>query len=147
MLVANAPMEEGIRWRIKAGSRSANVAVANALFLRGPDLPATLPYLPSFVDPALYAPWTGAPHHGCLVRASRCGATGSASAKSATLLTNSAGAVAPLAKLLAKADAMMDSRAYLHHYAQHGVSADDLVLASLDLAQVVADYSALTPSG
>ena len=144
MLVANAPMEEGINWRIKPSSLSANISVANTLFLRGPDLEQSLPHLPSFVDPQLYASWAGAPHEPLSLRVSPTPVA--AGERTATLLTNSQVHTTPLAKLVCKADEMINSGAYLHHYAAYGVEGDEIQAASLDIQQVVADYQALSES-
>ncbi len=57
MLIANAPMEEGIDWGVKANpALMYNKSLANLLVLRGMTLPSDDDLSP-FRDPSLFTSW------------------------------------------------------------------------------------------
>ena len=156
MLIANAPCEAGINWRVQAGRRVAaseaprlaraaaatghvegfNPSLANLLFLRGAERRCadTAPFL----EPALYA--SG--------RSGRCQIWSSAWSPSrhrmsATLLSNSHSVWAPVESVMAKAWTTFSARAYVHQYAAHGVDEDAFVDSFIRLEQIIASYKGL----
>ena len=66
-------------------------------------------------------------------------------AKSASLLSNAQSFVPPLEQLLDRASSMLQSRAYLHQYARHGLEASVMADALMSLEQVLLDYKRLRP--
>ncbi|KAK7477418.1 hypothetical protein BaRGS_00031320 [Batillaria attramentaria] len=143
MLIASAPMEEGINWQVKVeetprGSSRHNRSLAASLVLRGKDVQSADPSI--FRDPSLYSSWTSA-DIGLSVSTqprSFCGYE-----KCAALISNSRSVVQPLDHILEKAWNMFASRAYVHQYVKHGMSEEDFLDAFVTLEQVVSSYKSL----
>lgn len=138
MLVADARMEEGIRWSVHAGDASANVCVANLLTLRGSDVASADDE--RLRDAALYAPWVAEAERLTTQRHAQPLAV----ARSASLLSNSQSLVAPLAALAAGAHRLgVATGAYAHHYERFGLERADIATACARVEQVCADYQSL----
>ncbi|XP_076452877.1 tubulin delta chain-like [Babylonia areolata] len=143
MLIASAPMEEGIDWRVKAeetprGSSLYDRSLAASLILRGKDLASADPGV--FRDSSLYTPWMSPDMSFNVSTQPRAF---SAYEKSATLVSNSRCATRPLDYILEKAWNMFASRAYVHQYVKRGMSEEDFLDAFVTLERVVASYGAL----
>lgn len=140
MLIADAPMEEGIDWKIGArcSSEKINRSVATLLVLRGHDLQQT--DTTSFQESHLYTPWMPAdatfkqwvhPRPFCSYD------------RSAVLLSNSMSTVNPMVNLMEKAWSMFASRAYVHQYTKHGLTEDDFLDSFAGLEQIISSYKKL----
>lgn len=140
MLIASAPMEEGIDWQVKVGetprgSTRHKRSLAASLVLRGKDLVSADPE--DFRDPSLYSTWTSADIAFSLSKQPRwfCGYE-----KSAALISNSGSVEKPLDYILDKAWNMFASRAYVHQYVKRGMCEEDFLDAFVTLEQVVSSY-------
>ncbi|KAL8596900.1 hypothetical protein ACOMHN_065849 [Nucella lapillus] len=143
MLIASAPMEEGIDWQVRAedtprGTSRYDRSLAASLILRGKDLATADPAV--FRDPSLYTAWTSPDMAFDLSTQPRAF---SGYEKSAALVSNSRSATRPLDYILGKAWDMFASRAYVHQYVKRGMSEEDFLDAFVTLEQVVASYGAL----
>ena len=142
MVIADAHMEEGINWRVRAApGRRYNVSVANLAVARGTDLAEAAPGLAALADPDMYAPWAGPDAF------TACGSIAAVGGQDKTVLvaSNSQTLVAPLELTLEKTGEMLGMGAYVHHYQKYGVGVDDLDDAITAVAQIHADYAGLSP--
>ncbi|KAL2095757.1 hypothetical protein ACEWY4_007905 [Coilia grayii] len=150
MLIANARMEEGIDWAVRARSVSIsdkgrttrepgfNKSLANLLILRGKDVSGA--EIGGFKDPALYVPWL--PVESAFSSWSSS-VPFSGYEKSATLVSNSQSLLAPLNNMVGKAWNMFASRAYIHQYMKFAISEEDFLDSFTVLEQVISSYSQL----
>lgn len=143
MLIASAPMEEGIDWQVKVeetprGSARHNRSLAASLVLRGKDVSSADASV--FRDPSLYTTWTS-PDVG--FNLSTQPRSFSSYEKCATLISNSRSVVEPMDYILEKAWNMFAARAYVHQYVKHGMSEEDFLDAFVTLEQVVVSYRTL----
>lgn len=154
MLIADAAMEEGINWEIKAPVESGtnccstmrsnsnndqirrsnfNKSVSNLVILRGKDLETADTSI--FTNEQLYANDTPVFTEW---RQPRCF---NQYKKSATLVTNSQTFIRPLNNSIEKAWDMFNARAYLHQYEKHDLHMDDFIDTFAVVEQIVSDYS------
>eukprot|EP01105_Mastigella_eilhardi_P020919 TRINITY_DN5021_c0_g1_i6.p1 TRINITY_DN5021_c0_g1~~TRINITY_DN5021_c0_g1_i6.p1 ORF type:complete len:476 (+),score=109.97 TRINITY_DN5021_c0_g1_i6:54-1430(+) len=140
MLIVNAHIDEAMDWSVqlpadresgiltrmssRVGARQPPtpqyqpphhiVSVSNMLVLRGGQL-STADTVP-FTHRALYAPWSFSP---LLVSGNHWPLGGCD--KTAALLSNSQAVAPSIDRVLSKALLMYDAKAYVHHYATHGI--------------------------
>ncbi|KAK2187236.1 hypothetical protein NP493_172g02018 [Ridgeia piscesae] len=140
MLIADAPMEEGIDWNIdtRCAPEKINRSLATVLILRGHDLQQI--DTSSFQQSHLYTSWMppdatfkqwAHPRPFCNYD------------RSAVLLSNSKSTVNPMVNLMAKAWSMFASRAYVHQYMKHGLTEDDFLDSFAGLEQIISNYKKL----
>ena len=77
------------------------------------------------------------------MRVSERGAGGAE--QSAALLSNSQAALPALRHLASRVAAMLEARAFVHHYEKHGLSLAELEEHLQHAQQLIADYEALGP--
>ncbi|XP_035829696.1 tubulin delta chain isoform X2 [Aplysia californica] len=144
MLIANAPMEEGINWAIKPSSRTAsghtcfNRSLSSLVVLRGKDANSVDPFY--FTDSSIYTPWMPSDMTCCVARQPRLFCEYE---KSAALVSNSRASVQPLNRIIDKAWTMFSTRAYVHQYLKHGMTEEDFLDSFVSLEKVVASYDNL----
>ncbi|XP_066551891.1 tubulin delta chain [Amia ocellicauda] len=152
MLIANAKMEEGIDWQVRApslGLRAApkashntalgfNTSLANLLILRGKDVHSA--DAGGFSSPALYSSWLPAESALSIWRSAQ---PFNRYEKSATLVSNSQALLRPLDAMVGRAWNMFASRAYVHQYTKFGLSEEDFLDSFTALEQVLSSYSHL----
>lgn len=134
---------QGINWSVKASAtqRDFNHSVSNLLVLRGCDKNSDVGSLTSsFTDSYLYPAWMPPGDYLTLWHHAR-GFHGYQ--KSAVLLSNSQSVVRPLDTTVDKAWNMFASRAYVHHYAKHGLTEEDFMDSFATLEQVIHNYKTL----
>ena len=101
-------------------------------------------------DPRLYPPWlvklmgAGMPMAGLSVTCSPHGSFGSPVA--ASLASNDGCICECLDRTLGKASEMLHEAAYVHHFTQRGMEADELSACLARLEQTLSDYRALDPA-
>ncbi|XP_078535951.1 tubulin delta chain [Lissotriton helveticus] len=152
MLIANAKMEEGIDWQVRAPSSGDpvaakvstnkelrfNTSIANLLVLRGKDvLNASVE---GFKDPALYTPWLTPDDAFSVWKTPRAF---NKYERSATLVSNSQFLLKPLDTIVGKAWKMFASKAYVHHYTKFGNDEEAFLDSFTALEQVIASYASL----
>ncbi|XP_059163168.1 tubulin delta chain-like [Physella acuta] len=144
MLIADAPMEEGINWEVKPASRTAsghtcfNRSLSSMLVLRGQEASSTDASM--FSDPNIYTSWVPEDLMSCVNRQPRMFCDYE---KSAALVSNSCASVKPLNLVMDRAWNMFSSRAYVHQYLKHGLSEEDFLDSFVSLEKVIASYNHL----
>ncbi|XP_015223064.2 tubulin delta chain isoform X1 [Lepisosteus oculatus] len=152
MLIANAKMEEGIDWQVRASqSRPStgqkgnpskhlrfNTSLANLLILRGRDVYSA--DTGGFAEPLLYSSWLPAE---VAFNTWRSPKHFNRYEKSATLVSNSQSLLKPLDCIVGKAWNMFASRAYVHQYTKFGISEEDFLDSFTTLEQVISSYTHL----
>ncbi|ELT94556.1 hypothetical protein CAPTEDRAFT_159439 [Capitella teleta] len=138
MLIADSLLEEGINWQMKASSANLNKSLSNLVILRGQNL--DLADTGSFREPCLYPSWLPASqtfrewtHPRCL----------HGHEKYACLLSNSQSPVRILEPITQKAWDMFASRAYVHHYLNHGLNEENFLDSFAVVEQVLQNYKSL----
>ena len=61
----------------------------------------------------------------------------------ATVVSNSQASIVPMKKVLEKAYAMFDEKAYVHHYERCGLGYEDMECAFANIEDIIAKYSNL----
>ncbi|NXE63534.1 TBD protein, partial [Calcarius ornatus] len=149
MLIANAPMEEGIDWQVRPPQPGSsipstnkplhfNTSIANLLILRGKDVHSV--DLGSFQDPSLYTSWLN-PQDA--FNAWKTPRAFNKYEKSAALVSNSQFLLKPLDSIVGKAWNMFASKAYLHQYTKFGIQEEDFLDCFTTLEQVISSYTNL----
>ncbi|XP_029467409.1 tubulin delta chain [Rhinatrema bivittatum] len=152
MLIANAKMEEGIDWQVRAPSSwipaaekvsptkdlRFNTSVANLVVLRGKDVHTA--DVGAFKDPVLYTSWLTPADAFSIWTASRAF---NKYEKSATLVSNSQFLLKPLDSIVGKAWNMFASKAYVHQYTKFGIEEEDFLNSFTAVEQVISSYSSL----
>ncbi|NXC99392.1 TBD protein, partial [Certhia brachydactyla] len=149
MLIANAPMEEGIDWQVRPPHPGScipstnkplhfNTSIANLVILRGKDVHGV--DLGSFQDPSLYTSWLN-PQDA--FNAWKTPRAFNKYEKSAALVSNSQFLLKPLDSIIGKAWNMFASKAYLHQYTKFGIQEEDFLDCFTTLEQVVSSYTNL----
>ncbi|NXP91437.1 TBD protein, partial [Passerina amoena] len=149
MLIANAPMEEGIDWQVRPPHPGSsipstskalhfNTSIANLLILRGKDVHSV--DLGSFQDPSLYTSWLK-PQDA--FNAWKTPRAFNKYEKSAALVSNSQVLLKPLDSIVGKAWNMFASKAYLHQYTKFGIQEEDFLDCFTTLEQVISSYTNL----
>ncbi|KAJ7560016.1 hypothetical protein O6H91_04G111000 [Diphasiastrum complanatum] len=118
------------------GSRSVDRSVANLLVLRG--WGSETVNVDMFNDLRMYPLWSVDPIKVAVHEASYGNL-----AMSAGLLSNSQVAILPASRVLSRAYAMYSSRAYIHHYAEHGLEYSVFDAAFASVEDILARYLAL----
>ena len=140
MQVTGEHLTEGMDWSVKPEMRTARRALSSVLTLRGRNSESV--DTTAFRDPALYADWALDP---LLIRSHCLPCSGDE--YSASIWSNSNEVILPLERVVSKAHAMFAEKAYLHHYAKHGLSEEAFHHCFLTLEQQLAGYSTLNTSG
>ncbi|XP_013394040.1 tubulin delta chain isoform X2 [Lingula anatina] len=141
MLIANAPMEEGIDWNVRVSSgaiRNHNFSLANLLLLRGKD--CNMADVSAFTEPKLYTDWIPS---GCGLLEWKQPRMFCQYEKSASLLSNSQTPVTPLNSVLEKSWSMFGARAFVHQYIKFGLAEEDFLDSFASLEQVLKNYKDL----
>ncbi|KAM6945952.1 tubulin delta chain [Aplochiton taeniatus] len=152
MLIANAKMEEGIDWQVKAppvmpgggfSTRSQrgpgfNTSLANLLILRGKDVYKT--EIGEFQDPSIYTEWLKPTE---ALSTWKSPISFNKYEKCATVVSNSQALLGPLDRMVGKAWNMFASRAYIHQYTKFGISEEDFLDSFTSLEQITSSYKQL----